>query len=193
MKQIIIFFGFVTLLLMSCNNEHIETQTSEIETVDSIISNKTEINTTDNNVIINQLANHNAITISQKHDPNIILCDLDGDNLSDTVQIVLNSTNEKYGLRIIFGNGKITYFGMGKEVLGQDFDDLDWVGKFEVAPKGEVYFNNVNGGEIITEEEVQESDKIKLPNDGIYIHADESCGGGIIYLNNGRFEWIQQE
>lgn len=51
----------------------------------------------------------------------------------------------------------------------------------------------MRGGEIITEEEVQESDKIKLPNDGISIHADETCGGGIIYLNKGKFEWIQQE
>ena len=39
----------------------------------------------------------------------------------------------------------------------------------------------------------KEVDKIKLENDGICIHAEESCGGGIIYLNNGKYEWIQQE
>lgn len=43
------------------------------------------------------------------------------------------------------------------------------------------------------DEEIKEEDKIKLPNDGIFIHADESCGGGIIYLNNGKYNWIQQE
>ncbi|MCH5597482.1 hypothetical protein [Niabella ginsengisoli] len=83
---------------------------------------------------------------------------------------------------------------MGKEILGQGFDDLEWVGVFEVAPKNEIYYNNVNDdGEIITEEQVKETDKIKLPNDGIFIHQKETGGGGIIYLKNGKFEWIQQE
>jgi hypothetical protein len=178
MKQIIVFFGFTLLILTSCNNKQIETQKTEINTADS---------TTTAQIVTD------TITDSKKHNPNVIFCDLDGDNLSDTVKIVLNNNNEKYGLKIIFGNEEITYLGMGKEILEQNFDDLDWVGIFEVASKGEVYFNNVIGGEIITEEEVLESDKIKLPNDGIYIHAAESCGGGIIYLDKGKFEWIQQE
>ena len=83
---------------------------------------------------------------------------------------------------------------MGKEIAGQGFDDIDWVGIFEVAPKNEIYYNNVNDdGEIIMEDEVKETDKIRLPNDGIFIHQSESCGGGVIYLKNGKFEWIQQE
>ncbi len=179
MKHIIVFFSLTLLILTSCNDK---------QTAKEQPKNDTKVN----HITIAQIAD-DTITVSKKHNPKFILCDLDGDNLSDTAKIVLNNKNGNYGLKIIFGNGKITYFGMGKEVLGQDFDDLDWVGIFEVAPKGEVYYNNVNGGEIITEEEVQESDKIKLPNDGIYIHADESCGGGIIYLNKGKFEWIQQE
>ena len=77
--------------------------------------------------------------------------------------------------------------------LGQGFDDMEWIGIFEKAPKGDVYWNNVESGEIISEEDVKEANKIKLPNDGIYVHAAESCGGGVIYLKNGKFEWIQQE
>ena len=135
-----------------------------------------------------------TIIISQKHKPNSISCDLDGDNLADIVKIVLNIKNNKYGLEIIFGNKKVEYLGMGKDIVGQGFDDIDWVGIFEKAPKGEIYWNNVNDdGEIISEEEVKETDKIKLPNDGIFIHQAESCGGGVIYLKNGKFEWIQQE
>lgn len=135
-----------------------------------------------------------SIQLSKKHKPNFILCDLDGDKLTDTVQMVLNNKNEKYGLKIILGNKQLQYFGLGQKVLGQDFDDLNWVDIFEKAPKGEVYYNNVNeDGEIVSEAEIKETDKIKLPNDGIFIHAAESCGGGIMYLNNGKFEWIQQE
>jgi hypothetical protein len=82
---------------------------------------------------------------------------------------------------------------MGKEVLGQGFDDISWVGIFEKAPQGEIYWNNVIDGEIISDEEMKESDKINLLNDGIFIHQAESCGGGVIYLKDGKFEWIQQE
>lgn len=179
MKQIIVILGLTLLTLTSYNDKQAETGKVEIE-----MTNKT---TTVQNV-------GDTIIISERHHPNFILCDLDGDNLSDTVKIVLNSKNEKYGLKIIFGNKKMEYLGLGKDVLGQGFDDMIWVGVFEKAPKGEIYFNNINDeGEIIGEDEIKESDKIKLPNDGIFIHETEACGGGIIYLNNGKFEWIQQE
>lgn len=178
MKQIIVIFTMTFLALTSCNDKKNEIKKSKIEATDEIAVTQ--------NI-------EDTITNSKKHKPNFILCDLDGDNLTDTVKIVMNKNNKKYGLKIIFGTKEIEFLGLGKEVLGQDFDDLDWVGIFEVAPKGEVYFSNVDGGEIITEEDVKESDKIKLPNDGIYIHAYESCGGGVIYLNNGKFDWIQQE
>lgn len=134
------------------------------------------------------------IVLSQKHHPNSISCDLDGDHLPDTVNIVLNKENKKYGLEILFGNKKVDYLGMGKDILGQGFDDLDWVGVFEKAPKGELYWNNVNDdGDIMSDEDVKESDKIKLPHDGIFIHQEEACGGGVIYWKDGKFDWIQQE
>ena len=135
-----------------------------------------------------------SVIISKIHKPNFLLLDLDGDQKTDSVKIVQSKKTEKSGLKIIFGNKKVEYLGLGKEVLGQGFDDFDWIGVFEKAAKGQTYFNNVNDeGEIIGEDEVAESDKIKLPNDGIFVHADESCGGGVIHLKNGKFQWIQQE
>ena len=136
-----------------------------------------------------------TIEISKKHKINKIICDLDGDKLNEIVEIVKSNKNGKSGLRITFGNGKrVDYFGMGKDILNQGFNEIDWAGIFEKAPKNEIYWNNVNDeGEILSEDEIKESDKIKLLNDGIYLHAEESCGGGIIYLKNGKYEWIQQE
>lgn len=46
---------------------------------------------------------------------------------------------------------------------------------------------------LISEDEVKEEDKIRLNNDRIFIHALEGCGGGVIYLKEGKYEWIQQE
>lgn len=158
------------------------------------VENKIELNNDEPPRNIENQTVPDTIVLSQIHKPSTLHCDLDGDNLTDTVQIVQNTKNEKYGLRFIFGNKKIEYLGMGTDILGQGFDDIDWVGVFEKAPKGEIYWNNVNDdGEIITDEEVNETDKIKLINDGIFIHQAESCGGGVIYLNNGKFAWIQQE
>jgi hypothetical protein len=140
------------------------------------------------------LIENDTIVISREHKPNSVFCDLDGDNLIDTVKIVQNTGNNKYGLKMTFGNKKVKYLGMGEDILGQGFDDINWVGIFEKAPKGVTYYNNVNeDGEIISEEDIKEKDKIKLPNDGIFIHQSESCGGGVIYLNKEKFEWIQQE
>lgn len=135
-----------------------------------------------------------SIILSAQHKPNYILADLDGDSITDSVQLIQHTANKKYGLLIKFGNHTTTLLGAGQDVLQQGFDDLDWVGVFEKAQKGNVYWNNVNDeGEIIGEEQVPETAKIRLPNDGIFIHAAESCDGGVIYLKNGKFEWIQQE
>ena len=138
---------------------------------------------------------NDTIEISKKHKINKITCDLDGDKLNEIVEIVRSTKNRKSGLRIVFGNGKRTdYFGMGNDILKQGFNEIDWAGIFEKAPKNQTYWNNVNEeGDILSETEIKESDKIKLLNDGIFVHAEESCGGGIIYLKNGKYEWIQQE
>ena len=83
---------------------------------------------------------------------------------------------------------------MGNNILNQGFDNIDWAGVFEIAPKGGVYWNNVNAdGDIITDEYVTESDKIKLKNDGIFLHEAEGGGGGIIYFKEGKYNWIQQD
>ena len=177
----------LSVIAISCKKEtKAETETSKNISKDTVkvsVKKETESEKTD------------TITISTKHKTNKILCDIDGDNLDETVEIFRSTKNQKSGLKITYGNGKKTdYLGFGNDILQQGFDEIDWVGIFEKAPKNEVYFNNVNeDGEIIGEEDVKEEDKIKLPNDGIFIHADESCGGGIIYLKNGKYDWIQQE
>ncbi|GAA4172606.1 hypothetical protein [Sphingobacterium ginsenosidimutans] len=178
----------LALCILGCQDKKTENSRSkQLENKIELNNDKPTRNTVDRTV-------PDTIVLSHIHKPSTVHCDLDGDNLTDTVQIVQNTKNEKYGLRFIFGNKKIEYLGMGTDILGQGFDDISWVGVFEKAPKGEIYWNNVNDdGEIITDEEVNETDKIKLVNDGIFIHQAESCGGGVIYLNKGKFAWIQQE
>jgi hypothetical protein len=173
----------ITLIFISCKKE-INVQSEKVQNTEIIVKeNETAVRRID------------TIEISKKHKRNKILCDLDGDKLNEIVEIVRSTISGKSGIRIIFGNGNRTdYFGMGHNILEQGFDEIDWAGIFEIAPKNEVYWNNVNDeGDILIEDEIKESDKIKILNDGIFMHAEESCGGGIIYLENGKYKWIQQE
>lgn len=180
----------IPLLILSCKEGN--KQNNSVIESDALIST---ISDSTNTVEILDSNEIDSIQLSTNHKINTITCDLDGDNLDETIQIVRNTNNGKSGLKITYGNKtKIDYLGLGEEILNQGFDDLDWIGIFEVAPKNEIYFNNVSDeGEILSEEEVKDEDKIKLKNDGILIHAEESCGGGIIYLLNGKYQWIQQE
>ncbi|MDG2433048.1 MAG: hypothetical protein P8M54_11385, partial [Flavobacterium sp.] len=92
-----------TLVFISCKKEVKE----ESEKVQNKEFNTEAIRET-------EVKNIDTIQISKKHKTNKILCDLDGDNLNEIVEIVRNSKNGKSGLRIIFGNGNRTdYFGMG--------------------------------------------------------------------------------
>lgn len=180
-----ILFILIVIAIASCKNEN---QSKKSESVKNETLQKIEKVQTEKN-------NKDTIEISKKHKINKIICDLDGDKLNEIVEIVKSTKSGKSGLCIVFGNGKRTdYLGMGNDILKQGFNEIDWAGIFEKAPKNKTYWNNVNDeGEIVSEEEIKESDKIKLLNDGIYIHTEESCGGGIIYLKNGKYEWIQQE
>jgi hypothetical protein len=185
MKIKILVLSF--LILISCKKEQkTETQKIQVSIKDTMQIRQGKINSKNNS---------DTIIISTKHKTNKIVCDLDGDGENETVEIVRSINNDKSGLRIVFGNGNRTdYLGMGNIVLEQGFDEIDWAGIFEKAPKNEIYWNNVNDdGEIMADEEIKEENKIKLQNDGIFIHAEESCGGGIIYLKNNKYVWIQQE
>jgi hypothetical protein len=174
----------ITIVFISCKKEMKEVSKKVQNTKNNTVEKREAV-----------VRSVDTIEISKKHKTNKILCDLDGDKLNEIVEIVRSTNSGKSGLRIIFGNGNRTdYFGMGNNILEQGFDEIDWAGIFEKAPKNEIYWNNVNDeGDILTDEEIKESDKIKLLNDGIFMHAKESCGGGIIYLKNGKYEWIQQE
>src|SRR6478752_9491282 len=81
--------------------------------------------------------------------------------------------------------------GGGQEVLYQKFDDFSWVGIFQKIEKGTKVASNIDEetGEILLKD-IPDSLKTILPADGIYIHALESCGGGIIYWDHERYNWI---
>ena len=119
----------LSVLTISCKKEA-KTETSKNAPKDSLkITEKKEPET--------QKAD--TIVLSTKHKTNKILCDLDGDNLDETVEIFRSTNNKKSGFKITYGNGKRTdYLGFGNDILAQGFDEIDWAGIFEKTPKNEV-------------------------------------------------------
>jgi hypothetical protein len=135
-----------------------------------------------------------TIYIPQKM-PADIFCDLDGDGKNDTIGLRLDAHISKYGLVIQYAAGRCDTLGMGKAFLDRGFNDFNWAGIMEVAPKGEFYWNYANYDDPdISRDQIQDEDKITLTRAGVFLHADESCGGGVIYLNDDHtYAWMQQE
>lgn len=79
---------------------------------------------------------------------------------------------------VIFGFAFFTQLSYGKQQMD--------AAKMEIAA-------GVSAAFAQNAAEIEESNKIKLPNDGIFIHQAEANGGGILYLNKGKFECIQQD
>jgi hypothetical protein len=131
---------------------------------------------------------------SQPERPDFILADIDGDNKQDSVIIIKDRASDKEGLRIVFASAKVDTLGIVRDVAGEGFDDISWAGIFEKAPKGNQYADNTDDeGDFRDMEKVPDSEWLTLKADGIFIHAAESCGGGMIYLEDGVYKWIQQE
>ena len=167
-----------TLLFLSCKQE---TVTIQIPQAKAKQQNSTQI--------VQDITEDHTITRSS-----FILADIDGDTKQDSVIIIKDLHSNKEGLRIVFANAKVDTLGIVRNVANQDFDDISWAGIFEKAPKGERYASNVDeNGEFRDVDKVSENEWVTLKADGIYIHAAESCGGGMIYLENGEYKWIQQE
>ncbi len=144
---------------------------------------------------INSLGLDEQYDISINHNPYMITGYFNLDEIVDTAILLQDKKTGKEGLLIKHGASEEQYLlGAGQEVLSQKFDDFNWVGVFQKVNKGTKAASNIDEetGEIMLED-VADSLKTTLHSDGIYIHASESCGGGIIYWDHDEYNWIQQE
>jgi len=134
-----------------------------------------------------------AYDLSKEHQPFLVTGHFNPDKILDTAILVRHKSTGKDALFIKHGGtDKSLLLKNGKDV-GNDFDDFNWVGQFEIMKKGRTIWNNVADGEIVGEDQVPADRKITLRTDGIFIHEDEGGGGGIIYFKNGKYVWVQQD
>jgi hypothetical protein len=168
-----------------------------IELIEKVIQVKQTPELTDSaiSMYINHLGLDKQYYVSTNHDPYLISGNFNYDEIMDTAILLQDKVSGKEGLFIKHGRLDEQFiFGGGEEVLSQKFDDFSWVGIFQKIGRGTKVFSNIDEetGEILIED-LPDSLKITLPSDGIYVHASESCGGGIIYWDYAEYKWIQQE
>ncbi|HSC53524.1 MAG TPA: hypothetical protein VLC98_07890 [Phnomibacter sp.] len=132
-------------------------------------------------------------TISSSHHPYMVTGYFNPDNYLDTAILVRHKQTGKDVLFIQHGETPNTYLLLNGKQVGANFPDYNWVSQFEVVKKGTKIWNNVIDGEIVGEEQVPENKKITLQTDAIFVHVDEAGGGGIIYYQNNKYVWVQQD
>lgn len=124
--------------------------------------------------------------------PNFLVDDFNGDEENDIVFPVENRKTKEIGL-ILMNQNRYGYhqFGAGNEVAGMT--DLSWMEVIEPVKEGieisktliDKETGNIIGSDLTSRK--------TLTTMGINITVEESHGGGIIYWENNRYQWMNQE
>ncbi len=120
---------------------------------------------------------------------------LEGDFFGDGIKDYVFQARDTNGtVKIIFidegENQNIHILGRSEDPF--QIEDYIWARVFQLIPSGEVLWSNFTD-EYRPYEQVPDKEKVKLDYDAIFIHNEGSCGGGFVYWQNGRFNWLQQE
>jgi hypothetical protein len=134
-----------------------------------------------------------AYEISREHQTFMVIGYLNLDNILDTAILIRHKLTGKDALFVKHGGTEKSFLLKNGKDVGTQFDDFNWVGEFALTKKGTKVWKNVKEGEIVGQDQVTEKDKFILKTDGIFVHVDEASGGGVIYYNNGKYDWVQQD
>lgn len=123
----------------------------------------------------------------------VIYGDFNADQKVDFASTVTNLKNGFEGVLIVHNKDKLEYFvfGAGNEIDGMK--NLDWIDTFQTIPKGEVIAPtsmDPETGDILGHDEAKE---FRLLGNGIFMHVDETEGGGILFWTGDKYEWYHVE
>ena len=124
--------------------------------------------------------------------PKFLVDDFNGDEENDIVFPVENRKTKEIGL-ILMNQNRYGYhqFGAGNEVAGMT--DLSWMEVIEPVKEGTEISKTLIDKETGNIIELDLTSRKTLTTMGINITVEESHGGGIIYWENNRYQWMNQE
>ena len=198
----------IFFLILTCTAPQKESSLLKSETIDSVLVEKDTIQTMQ--VVVNEVQEDSLLKETQVELPTFVLNaslpdslqidstkiiygDFNADAKEDFASLVTNTSNGLKGVLIVHNTDSVDYalFGAGNEINGMK--SLGWIGIFETIPKGENVAPTAvdpETGDILGDDF---NNSAQLTGNGIYMHAEESCGGGILYWNNTHYEWLHVE
>lgn len=117
--------------------------------------------------------------------------DFFGDGLIDKAVLETDSSGLKM---LVVYNGIES--GIARVEVNEFSEDYSWVGVFESVAAGEALWSNWDDSKeegLRGFEDVPENEIVKLNHEAIFVHYAESCGGGFIFWQNDKWNWLQQE
>ncbi|MFD0962789.1 hypothetical protein [Pseudofulvibacter geojedonensis] len=168
MKRIVLLF--IILFLVACKKQ------SKVD-VDFISDFKSEELLSDKYLLSSQI------------EPNILTADFNGDGKDDKVTIIQEKASQKIGLLFQHSDGSHYIVGAGKVFTDDGWDDMNWLGVFEIdrnKKQEEFIYSESNESE-----ELFEIKEIKIPNIGVVIREEEGSGG-LLYFNGKEYQYLHQ-
>jgi hypothetical protein len=188
MRQI---FGLLFLFsIIACGDKKQTTSTTTVDTATNVTdTTKQETSPT----VLNPYGFDTTYEISKEHQPFMVTGCFNPDDILDTAILVRHKSTSKDALFIKYGGTDKSFLLKNGKDVGTDFPDFNWVGQFELIKKGTNVWENVVYGEIVGENQVPDNKKITMLTDALFLHVEESSGGGIIYYKSGKYIWVQQD
>jgi hypothetical protein len=157
----------------------------------SILKNGEPINqntkTDSINILLWQFEGLKEFSLTTRFETNFVKGDFYGDGIEDIAALV--EKGDQVGLCILNQNDSASYYLFGDD---DHIDDYRWAGVFEKVSAGDTLWSNYEE-DFRAFKEVSDSEKVVLNYDALFLHAQESCGGGFIFWKDNKFNWLQQE
>ncbi|MGB0429639.1 MAG: hypothetical protein ACPGLV_04135 [Bacteroidia bacterium] len=128
-----------------------------------------------------------TLSVTNRFETNYIIGDFYGDDIEDIAALV--EKGDQVGLCIINQNDSTSYYLFKNN---DHIEDYRWAGVFKKVPAGNTLWSNYID-DFRDFKDVPDSEKVVLEYDALFVHAQESCGGGFIFWKDNKFNWLQQE
>ncbi|SEQ42284.1 hypothetical protein [Myroides profundi] len=187
-KIVILINTLMLLIVLGCKDTD---KRKEVAVETNMVEEKEE--TVEEEYIGNN--DEDSFVLSPDHEVNSIKVDFDGDGKEELFEIFKGGGYENYAIIITWGNGEKHIIGSidgatHYELIPQW--EILWMQRISVVEKGTVLFDYIDGeGNYRNEEDVPESEKVILKNEGLSIGVGDSCGSGILYWEEGEYKWFQ--
>jgi hypothetical protein len=110
-----------------------------------------------------------------------IVGDFNNNGVVDISIVIRNIETDDLGIAILDGKSReMKFFGAGDTSFGMS--DWNFVDEFRTLKKGLLID--------FTGEPGIETEGWILPSDGIYMHIDEACGGGLLFWGNEKYNFV---